>query len=97
MRKVNPYVSVRHAIATLDNGGRFYNLLTKANDGQIEASELAKVAGVFNDKSKMFLYLEMMTHALSPEDKSKVISSISDELRSDYLLHQTLSLSQKKS
>ena len=59
MKKITPYKTTRNAITAMDNGGRFYNLLTKANDGNVSTSELAKVAGVFSDKQKMVLYLDM--------------------------------------
>jgi len=52
MKKVNPYRYVDEALSSLDNGGRFYNIFTKAMDGIISKSELGKVGGVFNDKQK---------------------------------------------
>ena len=51
-----PYRTVRNALTSIDNGGRFYNLLTKANDGNISTSELGKVAGSFSDKQKREAY-----------------------------------------
>jgi len=80
MKKITPYKTTRNAITAMDNGGRFYNLLTKANDGNVSTSELAKVAGVFSDKQKMVLYLEMSLMSLDENSKSSVIKLLSDDL-----------------
>ena len=56
MKKVNPYKSQAAALKSLDNGGRFFNVLTKADDGQITSAELSKVAGAFSNKQLMNLY-----------------------------------------
>lgn len=80
MKKITPYKTTRNAITAMDNGGRFYNLLTKANDGNVSTSELAKVAGVFSDKQKMVLYLEMSLMSLDENSKSSVIRLLSDDL-----------------
>jgi len=80
MKKIIPYKTTRNAITAMDNGGRFYNLLTKANDGNVSTSELAKVAGVFSDKQKMVLYLEMSLMNLDENSKSNVIKLLSDDL-----------------
>ncbi|MEE4244010.1 MAG: hypothetical protein V2I33_01285 [Kangiellaceae bacterium] len=76
MQQVEPYISEQQALAALDNGGRIYNLLTDANDGEIEAAELARVAGVINDYQKMFLYLETALSKLDPQEKKRVIYSL---------------------
>ena len=46
MKKIEPYKSIDEATLSLDNGGRFYNVLTKSDDGIISTSELGKVAGI---------------------------------------------------
>jgi|GEM_PF-457619 len=84
MKKIVPYKTKHGALKALDNGGRFYNLLTDADDGKIASAELAKVAGVFTDKQKMFLYLDMALAELDPGDADAVIQSMSLELRSAY-------------
>ncbi len=84
MRKIRPYKTSRNALASLDNGGRFYNLLTQARDGNVTSAEVARVAGVFNDKQKMVLYLEMSLSALDERSVKSILSSLSDDLRSAY-------------
>ena len=88
MQKIIPYKTVRDAHSALDNGGRFYNFLTAADDGQIEASELAKVAGVFTDQQKMILYLDMAIGRLPPDEASSVISAMTEELQAQYQVHR---------
>ncbi|MBQ4802451.1 hypothetical protein J8L88_06245 [Aquimarina sp. MMG015] len=84
MRKVTPYRNKDEAIKTLDNGGRFYNILTKADDGVISQSELGKVSGLFSDKQKMILFLDLATSNLSDKDREEIIVALSNELRSVY-------------
>jgi len=84
MKKIIPYKTFRNALVSLDNGGRFYNLLTKANDGQVSSAELAKVAGVFNDKQKMVLYLEMSLSYLDEPSRKSIHASLSDDLKKSY-------------
>jgi hypothetical protein len=52
MDKIIPFKYLDDILSIFDNGGRFYNLLTKANDGNISQEELSKVAGLFSDKQK---------------------------------------------
>ena len=61
MKKIEPYKNINEATLSLDNGGRFYNVLTKSDDGIISSSELGKVAGLFIDKQKMVLFLDLAT------------------------------------
>ena len=82
MKKVIPYKSQMIALKSLDNGGRFYNFLTKSEDGEISSSELAKVAGVFSDKKLMHLYLDMSLADLI--NKDKILDSLSGQLKEDY-------------
>ena len=44
MREVQLYRTERGLLKALDNGGRFFNVFTKAGDDQITRSELAKAA-----------------------------------------------------
>lgn len=80
MRKLVPYKSPRYAVSALDNGGRFYNLYTKPDDGEITRAELAKVAGVYTNRQRMFLHLEMAIAELSDSDKSQVYGCLSKDL-----------------
>ncbi|MGK7391387.1 MAG: hypothetical protein ACNS60_13610 [Candidatus Cyclobacteriaceae bacterium M2_1C_046] len=82
MKKIIPFKNTSSAITTLDNGGRFYNLLTKAEDGNISTAELAKVAGLFGNKQQMVLYFAMSISELG--DKEKVESALSDDLNIAY-------------
>jgi hypothetical protein len=84
MRKIMPYKTQRNALAALDNGGRFYNIFTEADDGEISTAELARVAGAFTDKQKMFLYLDMALAGLDQDAAHIVINSMSNELKQAY-------------
>jgi hypothetical protein len=84
MKKIEPYVSQNEAIQSLDNGGRFYNILTKANDGQISQSEIGKVGGIFNDKQQLILFFEMSIYQLNQSDKESVISNLDNNLNTTY-------------
>jgi hypothetical protein len=80
MREIVPYKTVQGATSALDNGGRIYNLLTKAGDEIVDESELARAAGVFHSGSKAILYLEMALMDLSPAERAQVVASFSPEL-----------------
>lgn len=84
MKKIIPYKSYKYALASLDNGGRFYNLSSKAKDGDISTAELAKAAGVLSGKQKMILYLEMSLIDLENETRNKVLSHLSEGLKTEY-------------
>ena len=87
MQLISPYNSASEALSSLDNGGRFFNFLTDANDGEIEAEELGKVAGVFKDQQKMMLFLELSTELLASTEKQQITSTLSADLQlamSDY-------------
>jgi len=88
MKKIIPYKSYKYALASLDNGGRFYNIMSKANDGDISSAELAKAAGVFSGKQNMMLYLEMSLFDLENEAREKVLSNLSEALKSEYLQYK---------
>ncbi|MCF3650674.1 hypothetical protein [Synoicihabitans lomoniglobus] len=93
MRKLVPYKTTRNALAALDNGGRFYNLLTKSADGEIAPAELAKVAGVYSDQQQMFLFLEMALAALPEDGATTVVSALSPELKKARRRHRPAMLS----
>ena len=84
MKKIEAYSNIEEAMQTLDNGGRFYNLLAKANNKVITGAELGKVAGLFNDKQKMMLYLELAIRNLSPGMKSILLKKLTPELLLSY-------------
>jgi len=93
MTKIQPYLKIGEAISSLDNGGRFYNILTKADDGIISKSELAKVGGVFNDKQKMILFFEMSISKLDKNQQTQIISKLEPKLKDAYLKFKPTHLS----
>lgn len=87
MKEVIPYSSGSKAIEALDNGGRFYNIFTKAGDDSITSVELATVAGVFSNKQMMSLYFDMAVHDLEPEEQGAIRELLSDDLRMELSKH----------
>ncbi len=81
MKQIIPYQHITEALTQLDNGGRFFNLFTKAEDGQISSAELSKVAGMFNEKQQLVLFLELSMSQLSKEDQLSIIAKLDDKLR----------------
>jgi len=88
MKELNPYNEINEALLSLDNGGRFYNILTKPNDGIITESELGKIGGLFNDTQKSILFLEMSMLTLKDEEKQVIISKLDEELKPVYLKYK---------
>lgn len=84
MKKIEAYPNIEEAMRTLDNGGRFYNLLAKANNKIISQAELSKVAGLFNDKQKMMLFLELALTNLSTGMKSILLKKLTPDLYQSY-------------
>lgn len=96
MKQIAPFDSLDLALTELDNGGRFYNLFTQANDSQITTAELAKAAGVFSDKQNMMLFLEMSLLDLDANAKKKVFSYLSNDLQLAYKKYQPKHYSTKE-
>jgi hypothetical protein len=92
MKQIIPYQNITEALTQLDNGGRFYNLFTKAEDGKITSAELSKVAGMFNEKQKLVLFLELSMSSLPKEDQVELISKLDDKLRKDFLKYKAQEL-----
>ena len=84
MKKIEPYKNINEATLSLDNGGRFYNVLTKSDDGIISTSELGKVAGLFIDKQKMVLFFDLAISNFDVNAKEKIVNSLDASLRSTY-------------
>lgn len=80
MKYIQPYSNLESALAALDNGGRFYNFFSKAGDGQVDAAELSKVAGVIGDRQRMFLYFDLAISQLPIEARAQIKNAMSDEL-----------------
>lgn len=84
MKKITPFQNFKDANNILDNGGRFYNILTRADDGEITTAEIGKVAGLYNDKQKMVLYFAMSVSELDRGDRKKIEAALSDNLKRAY-------------
>lgn len=91
MREVQPYRTERGLLKALDNGGRFFNIFTKAGDAQITRAELAKAALFFEMAHpnatrfrKCFWREKYQSDSLSPAKKQHVERAIgqSPKLRS---------------
>ena len=82
MKEIIPYKTAENALESLDNGGRFYNLITKADDGNINSAELSKVAGVISGKQQMILFLEMSLSILETESRKDILRTLSLDLKS---------------
>jgi hypothetical protein len=81
MRQLIPYQTVQGAARALDNGGRFYNLFTRAGDNVVQGVELARAAGVYSSDAMAFLYFEMALMDLPAGDKEQVRSLLAPDLR----------------
>lgn len=84
MQQIHPYQNSSEAMSILDNGGRFYNLLTKQGDGEISTAEIAKVAGIFNDRQKVVLFLEMALSKLEPGKKEGILAKLGEDAGKAY-------------
>lgn len=82
MKEIIPYKTAKSALQSLDNGGRFYNLITKADDGNINSAELSKVAGIISGKQQMILFLEMSLSSLETESRKDILRTLSTDLKS---------------
>lgn len=85
MREVIPYKTVPGALKALDNGGRFYNIFTKADDGTITDSEMFKAAGVVSGSDKAFLFFSLALAHLDSDQQQVIISRLSTDLRVRFL------------
>ena len=81
MKEVIPFKSLSEAQRLLDNGGRFYNLMTQANDGKITMPELAKAAGVYSDKQAMAIFFDMALAKIDEPSREALIKTMSVETR----------------
>jgi hypothetical protein len=84
MRELKPYRSLRGLRTAIDNGGRFYNFFTAADDEVVTRAELAKAAGVFHAGVNAFLFLEMAQQDLSPDERQSINDLLEPKLRNDY-------------
>jgi len=96
MREITPYKTLRGLQKTLDNGGRFYNFFTDADDNVVSRAELAKAAGVFSNEMSAFLFLEMAQQELPLADRSSIESLLETDLRRRYRRQKPATLSPSK-
>jgi hypothetical protein len=85
---LKPYQSLHGLRTAIDNGGRFYNFFSKAEDQFVNPGELAKAAGVFTAGMKAFLFLEMAQQELSAADRQSVADLLDSDLRKRYLRYR---------
>ncbi len=85
MRELKPYQTLQGLKKAIDNGGRFYNLFTAADDAVVSRGELAKAAGVFMAGTPAFIFLEMARQNLSASDQQAVTDLLEKELRKQFL------------
>ena len=81
MQQLRPYRTVQGAKRALDNGGRFYNLRTRAGDNIVDGVELARAAGAPSSSPIAFLHLEMALMDLPAEQKAEVLSLLAPDLK----------------
>lgn len=84
MERIIPFKSEAEAVASLDNGGRFYNVFTKAKDDIITPQEAGKVAGVFFEPQQTILFLELAMSVLNETEKSNLKAKFDARLTEAY-------------
>ncbi|MHC5111505.1 MAG: hypothetical protein ACYTHJ_16685 [Planctomycetota bacterium] len=84
MREVKPYKTEGGLLKALDNGGRFFNIFTKAGDDKVTRAELAKAAGVFGSAPKAVLYFEMAQQTLGRNSRTRAMAALGPKARKDY-------------
>jgi hypothetical protein len=92
MKAIIPYLDKEEAIRSLDNGGRFYNFGTKANDGLINSAELGKLGGMFSDKKQLILFFEMSLLKLNQGDTGSVANLLDERLQKAYSAYKPVYL-----
>ena len=84
MELIKPFTSASQAIDLLDNGGKFYNIFTKADDDIISPSEVGKLAGVTFEKQKAVLYLQLALSKLTSREQLEVEGCFDDTLADNF-------------
>ena len=84
MREIEPYHNLEELKKAIDNGGRFYNLFTQADDAVVSPGELAKAAGVFTAGVDAFLFLELAQQNLSTQDQQAVFNLLQPSLQKKF-------------
>ncbi|ANM30349.1 hypothetical protein ABI59_13370 [Acidobacteria bacterium Mor1] len=81
MRRVQPYKTFNGAARALDNGGRFYNLFTRAGDETVSTAELRRVAAASGGIRGALVFFEMALGELSAEERDRLVSMLEPKLR----------------
>lgn len=84
MRQVIPFTDRFELQQAIDNGGRFYNLFSKAGDSVVTKGELAKAAGVCGADVRAILFLEFAKWELDPYDQTWILDLLEPKLRDRY-------------
>ena len=84
MRELTPFATREALQQAIDNGGRFYNFFSKAEDSIITRGELAKAAGVFSAGMNAILFLELTQWELSEADRLWVRELLEPSLQARY-------------
>jgi len=75
MRQVVPYKTARGLERALDNGGRWFNVFTRAGDGKVTADELGKAAGAWDDETSQ-LFLALAWVLLEEEERAHILDAL---------------------
>ena len=95
-QEVKPYQTPEELVKDLDNGGRFYNIFTKADDNVVTSAELVKAAGVISNEYLAFLFLEMAQHDLQQRDRTVISDLLEPDLLDRYQKARPNTLSPSK-
>lgn len=88
MKKIETFKTIEEALVTLDNGGWFFNLFTKAEDDVISKSELGKAAGEFFTRKQSILYLDLLLSGLDLKEKDVVLSRLDETMATAWEKYQ---------
>ncbi len=93
MKQIIPYTSFQEAIQTFDNGGKFFNLFSRAKDGVVSSAELGKVAGMTHDHQAMILYLVLSISHLDNRSRERVLARLDSGLFDLYEKYRPIHMS----
>lgn len=87
MKQIKPFNNLADAQKSLDNGGKLFNLFSRAEDGAITEAEINKAAGNSSGSQDMALFLLLATSRLIDEDKDALLGMLSKTARSNSELY----------
>ena len=87
VQEIKPFESVASLAKQIDNGGRIYNIFTKADDNVVTGAELTRAAGVIGSEGLGFLYLEMAVAGFEDADRKQIIEMLEPGLRRRFEAH----------